>query len=64
VLINNASSPGPTRLKVLADRECEKLQEALAVNVLGPFRLTKALAPIALRGPPRCLRGKRRGDGS
>jgi NAD(P)-dependent dehydrogenase (short-subunit alcohol dehydrogenase family) len=43
VLINNASSLGPTPLKLLADTECEELQEAIAVNVLGPFRLTKAL---------------------
>ena len=43
VLINNASSLGPTPLKLLADTECEELQEALAVNLLGPFRLTKAL---------------------
>jgi NAD(P)-dependent dehydrogenase (short-subunit alcohol dehydrogenase family) len=43
VLINNASSLGPTPLKLLADTECEELQEALAMNVLGPFRLTKAL---------------------
>jgi NAD(P)-dependent dehydrogenase (short-subunit alcohol dehydrogenase family) len=43
VLINNASSLGPAPLKLLADTECEELQEALAVNVVGPFRLTKAL---------------------
>jgi NAD(P)-dependent dehydrogenase (short-subunit alcohol dehydrogenase family) len=43
VLINNASSLGPTPLKLLADTECEELQEALAVNLLGPFRLTRAL---------------------
>ena len=43
VLINNASSLGSTPLKLLADTECEELHEALAVNVLGPFRLTKAL---------------------
>jgi NAD(P)-dependent dehydrogenase (short-subunit alcohol dehydrogenase family) len=43
VLINNTSSLGPTPLKLLADTECEELQKALAVNVLGPFRLTKAL---------------------
>jgi NAD(P)-dependent dehydrogenase (short-subunit alcohol dehydrogenase family) len=42
-LVNNASSLGPAPLKLLADTECEELQEALAVNVLGPFRLTKAL---------------------
>ena len=42
-LINNASSLGPTPLALLADTECEDFLEALAVNVLGPFRLTKAL---------------------
>src|SRR5687767_8739336 len=43
VLINNASSLGPTPLALLADTECEELEQALATNVLGPFRLTKAL---------------------
>jgi NAD(P)-dependent dehydrogenase (short-subunit alcohol dehydrogenase family) len=43
VLINNASSLGPTPLVPLADTDCEDLERALAVNVLGPFRLTKAL---------------------
>ena len=43
VLINNASSLGPVPLALLADTECEQLEEALAVNVVGPFRLTKAL---------------------
>jgi NAD(P)-dependent dehydrogenase (short-subunit alcohol dehydrogenase family) len=43
VLINNASDLGPTPLKLLADTECEELGRALATNVLGPFRLTKAL---------------------
>jgi NAD(P)-dependent dehydrogenase (short-subunit alcohol dehydrogenase family) len=43
VLINNASSLGPTPLQLLADTECEDLEAALAANVLGPFRLTKAL---------------------
>jgi NAD(P)-dependent dehydrogenase (short-subunit alcohol dehydrogenase family) len=42
-LINNASALGPTPLTLLADTECEELEEALAVNLLGPFRLTKAL---------------------
>jgi NAD(P)-dependent dehydrogenase (short-subunit alcohol dehydrogenase family) len=42
-LVNNASSLGPTPLALLADTECEALQEAVAVNLLGPFRLTKAL---------------------
>jgi NAD(P)-dependent dehydrogenase (short-subunit alcohol dehydrogenase family) len=43
VLINNASSLGPTPLAPLADTECEELEQALATNVVGPFRLTKAL---------------------
>lgn len=43
LLINNASSLGPTPLALLADTECEDLELALATNVLGPFRLTKAL---------------------
>jgi NAD(P)-dependent dehydrogenase (short-subunit alcohol dehydrogenase family) len=43
VLINNASSLGPVPLVPLADTECEQLEAALAVNLVGPFRLTKAL---------------------
>lgn len=43
VLINNASSLGPVPLALLADTDCEALEEALAVNLVGPFRLTKAL---------------------
>jgi NAD(P)-dependent dehydrogenase (short-subunit alcohol dehydrogenase family) len=43
VLINNASSLGPVPLAPLADTECEELEQALATNLLGPFRLTKAL---------------------
>jgi NAD(P)-dependent dehydrogenase (short-subunit alcohol dehydrogenase family) len=43
VLINNASNLGPVPLQVLGDTECEDLERALATNVLGPFRLTKAL---------------------
>ena len=43
VLVNNASSLGPVPLALLADTECEDFQAALDTNVLGPFRLTKAL---------------------
>ena len=43
VLINNASDLGPTPLQLLADTECEDFERALMTNVLGPFRLTKAL---------------------
>ena len=43
VLVNNASSLGPTPLALLGDTECEDLELAMATNVLGPFRLTRAL---------------------
>jgi NAD(P)-dependent dehydrogenase (short-subunit alcohol dehydrogenase family) len=43
VLINNASDLGPTPMALLADTDCEDLERALATNLLGPFRLTKAL---------------------
>jgi NAD(P)-dependent dehydrogenase (short-subunit alcohol dehydrogenase family) len=43
VLVNGASSLGPVPLALLADTDCEDLELALATNVLGPFRLTKAL---------------------
>jgi NAD(P)-dependent dehydrogenase (short-subunit alcohol dehydrogenase family) len=43
VLVNNASDLGPTPLALLADTQCEDLEKALATNLLGPFRLTKAL---------------------
>jgi NAD(P)-dependent dehydrogenase (short-subunit alcohol dehydrogenase family) len=43
VLVNNASSLGPVPLALLADTDCEDLEAALATNVVGPFRLTKAL---------------------
>jgi NAD(P)-dependent dehydrogenase (short-subunit alcohol dehydrogenase family) len=43
VLVNNASDLGPTPLALLGDTDCEDFERALATNVLGPFRLTKAL---------------------
>ncbi|HEY2227059.1 MAG TPA: SDR family oxidoreductase [Xanthobacteraceae bacterium] len=43
VLVNNASSLGPVPLARLADTECEQLELALATNLVGPFRLTRAL---------------------
>jgi NAD(P)-dependent dehydrogenase (short-subunit alcohol dehydrogenase family) len=51
VLINNASALGPTPLRLLLDTACEDLQAVLDVGLLGPFRLTKAIAAhMALRG--------------
>jgi len=51
VLVHNASTLGPTPLRLLLDTECEQLERVLQMNLVGPFRLTKALVgPMALRG--------------
>jgi NAD(P)-dependent dehydrogenase (short-subunit alcohol dehydrogenase family) len=51
LLVNAASTLGPVPLRLLLDTDCEDLARALAVNVVGPFRLTKALAgAMVLRG--------------
>jgi len=50
VVIHNASTLGPTPLRALLDTECEDLAQVLETNVVGPFRLTKALVgPMVLR---------------
>jgi NAD(P)-dependent dehydrogenase (short-subunit alcohol dehydrogenase family) len=48
LLIHNAATLGPTPLRLLLDTSCEDVERALAVNVLGPFRLTKAVAGAML----------------
>ncbi|MBK7581927.1 MAG: SDR family oxidoreductase [Myxococcales bacterium] len=51
ILIHNASTLGVTPLRHLLDTECEDFQHVLDVNLLGPFRLTKAIAGgMAARG--------------
>jgi NAD(P)-dependent dehydrogenase (short-subunit alcohol dehydrogenase family) len=51
IAIHNASTLGPTPLRLLLDTECEDLEAVLATNLVGPFRLTKVLAgAMALRG--------------
>jgi NAD(P)-dependent dehydrogenase (short-subunit alcohol dehydrogenase family) len=51
VLIHDASTLGPVPLRLALDTDCEDLERALAVNVVGPFRLTKAIAgSMAARG--------------
>jgi NAD(P)-dependent dehydrogenase (short-subunit alcohol dehydrogenase family) len=51
VVIHNASTLGPTPLRLLLDTECEDLAAVLETNLVGPFRLTKALAgAMVLRG--------------
>ena len=50
VVVHNASTLGPVPLPLLADTACEDVERVLAVNVVGPFRLTKALVgPMLLR---------------
>jgi NAD(P)-dependent dehydrogenase (short-subunit alcohol dehydrogenase family) len=41
--VNNASDLGAMPLAFLGDTDCEALERALATNLLGPFRLTKAV---------------------
>jgi NAD(P)-dependent dehydrogenase (short-subunit alcohol dehydrogenase family) len=51
LLVHNASTLGPLPLRLLLDTDCEDLERALAVNLVGPFRLTKVIAgSMALRG--------------
>src|SRR5215470_14611490 len=51
IAVQNASTLGPTPLRLLLDTECEDLAEVLETNLVGPFRLTKVLAgAMAIRG--------------
>jgi NAD(P)-dependent dehydrogenase (short-subunit alcohol dehydrogenase family) len=51
VVVHNASTLGETPLRLLMDTACEDVERVLAVNLVGPFRLTKAMAgPMLLRG--------------
>lgn len=51
LVVHNASTLGPTPLRLLLDTDCEDLTAVLETNLIGPFRLTKALAgAMALRG--------------
>jgi NAD(P)-dependent dehydrogenase (short-subunit alcohol dehydrogenase family) len=50
LLIHNASSLGPTPLRLLLDTDCEALSSVLETNLVGPFRLSRAVAgSMALR---------------
>ena len=44
LLVLNASTLGPVPLRELAETECEDFARVLEVNLLGPFRLAKAVA--------------------
>ncbi|OLS16706.1 MAG: 2-(R)-hydroxypropyl-CoM dehydrogenase [Candidatus Heimdallarchaeota archaeon LC_3] len=48
VLINNASTLGVTPLKLLIDTQCETLEKVIETNLIGPFRLIKAVLPTML----------------
>jgi NAD(P)-dependent dehydrogenase (short-subunit alcohol dehydrogenase family) len=49
IVIHAASTLGPLPMPLLLDTECEDFERVLAVNLVGPFRLTKALAgPMVL----------------
>lgn len=51
VLVHNASELGALPLRELAETDCEDFSRVLEANLLGPFRLTKAVAgSMALRG--------------
>jgi NAD(P)-dependent dehydrogenase (short-subunit alcohol dehydrogenase family) len=51
LLVHSASTLGPTPLAPLLDTPCEQIERAFAVNVLGPFRLTKVfVGAMAVRG--------------
>lgn len=51
VVIHNASCLGPVPLRGLMETHCEELEAVLATNLVGPFRITKAVAAnMAVRG--------------
>ena len=51
ILIHNASNLGRLPMPLLGDTECEDFENVLATNLLGPFRITKALVgAMVLRG--------------
>ncbi len=51
LLVHDASTLGKVPLRELAETECEDLGRVLEVNLVGPFRLTKAVVgSMALRG--------------
>jgi NAD(P)-dependent dehydrogenase (short-subunit alcohol dehydrogenase family) len=51
VVVHNASTLGPVPLVPLLETACEALERVLAVNLVGPFRLTKIVAgAMTVRG--------------
>ena len=51
ILIHAAATLGPVPMPLLSDTACQDLEAVLAVNLVGPFRLTKALlGAMVVRG--------------
>ena len=51
LLVHGASTLGPVPLRLLLDTDAAELERTLAVNLVGPFRLTQAVAGgMVLRG--------------
>jgi NAD(P)-dependent dehydrogenase (short-subunit alcohol dehydrogenase family) len=51
LLVNGASTLGPVPLRLLLDTDPAEMERALAVTLVGPFRLTQAVAGgMVLRG--------------
>jgi len=51
LVVNGASTLGAVPLRTLLETECEDLTKVLETNLVGPFRLMKALlGPMLLRG--------------
>jgi NAD(P)-dependent dehydrogenase (short-subunit alcohol dehydrogenase family) len=51
LLVHGASTLGPVPLPLLLDTDAAELERTLAVNLVGPFRLTRAVAGgMVLRG--------------
>jgi NAD(P)-dependent dehydrogenase (short-subunit alcohol dehydrogenase family) len=51
LLVHGASTLGPVPLRLLLDTEAAEFERALGVNLVGPFRLTRAVAgAMVLRG--------------
>jgi NAD(P)-dependent dehydrogenase (short-subunit alcohol dehydrogenase family) len=51
LLVHNASTLGALPMPLLLDTDCEDLERVLAVNLVGPFRLSKAIVgAMALAG--------------
>ena len=51
ILVNNAATLGVNSLRLLLDTDCEDLEKAIQTNLVGSFRLMKAVAgSMFLRG--------------